>query len=206
MKKKKHNLKFHTRKSVFSMYGMQVVSILPFYTLYFVLKCFFKNDTFVEQLFLSMVTEVIICYMAYKKAWAVGDFHAGEVLVGSAKLKKRYGVILGVLMIAPIWICSLLSSIFNIFKLDIGIFDTILNLFTFRWSNVVGFIAGWTNNSPIVLIIIYFVACLPIIATSMYGFKNGFLGVYQDIKIKKYYAPRYENEGAREIWDSWVKE
>lgn len=205
MKKKKQNLKFHTRKNVFSLYWMQIASILPYYTLYFVLKCFFKDDTFIEQFFLSLITEIIICYMAYKKAWAVGDFHSGEVLSGGKPLKKMHGVIIGVLMIAPIWLCSVMSSLFKVFKVNIGLFDTILNLFTFRWSNVVGYIADWTNNSAVVLIIVYFIACLPIIATAMCGFRNGYLGIYQDIKFKKNYAPRYENEGAREIWNNWKK-
>ncbi|MBR6771798.1 MAG: hypothetical protein IKM29_00225 [Clostridia bacterium] len=205
MKKKKHTLRFHTRKNVFSMYWIQIASILPFYTLYFVLKCIFKEDTFIEQFFLSLVTEITICYMAYKKAWSIGDFHSGEVLSGGKNLKKRHGVLVGVLMIAPIWGCSVISSVFNVLKINIGIFDTVLNLFTFRWSNVVGYLAGWTNNSPIVLILFYIGACLPIIVVSAYGFKNGYLGIYPDIKVGKNHAPRYENEGARDIWDNWKK-
>ena len=201
MKKKKHDLRFHTRKHVFSMYWIQIASILTFYTVYYVLKSIFRQDTFVEQLFLSLFTEATICFMAYKRAWLIGDFHSGEVLTGGSPLKKKHGILLGVLMVAPIWICMVFSSVFKIFNVDIGLFDTVLNLFVFRWSGVVEYITKWTKGSSIVGLLVYCVVCLPLVATAMLGFKNGFLGIYEGIKFKKNYAPRYENEGARDFWN-----
>ncbi len=201
MKKKKQNLKVYTRKCVFYSYGIQIASILTFYMVYFVFKCFFAKDTFVEQLLLSAITEVTICYMAYKRAWSVGDFHAGEVLTTGALPKKRQGLVIGLLMVAPIVVCMLFSSLLQLMGVNLGFFETVLNLFVFRWSGVLEYITRWTEGSAVIGLLFYALGCVPLVLTGYYGFKNGFLGVYEGIRLKARHCPRYENEGARELWN-----
>ena len=201
MKKKKHDLNYHTRKTVFSMYWIQIASLLTFYMVYFIFKCFFEYDYFLEQLALSIVVEATICYMAYKKTWALGDFHAGEVITGATQLRKYRALWVGLFMVAPIIVCALFSSLLRAVGVNLGIFETVLNLFVFRWSGVVEYISRWSKGSAIVGIVFYVVACAPLVVTSYYGFRNGFIGIYEGIVLRKRHCERYENEGAREIWN-----
>ena len=88
--------------------------------------------------------------MAYKKVWALGDFHAGEVITGAAQLRKYRALWVGLLMVAPIIVCALFSSLLRAVGVNLGIFETVLNLFVFRWSGVVEYISRWTKGSAIV--------------------------------------------------------
>ena len=201
MKKKKHDLNYHTRKSVFSVYWIQIASLLTFYMIYFLIKCVVEHETFVVQLILSILTEITICYMGYQKAWKVGDYHAGEVLTGAEPLKKKRGILLGVLTVAPIIACAILCSLVRIIDLEFGLFDTILSLFVYRWSGVVEYISMWTDGSDVIGIIFYVCACIPLVVSGIFGYRNGFIGIYEGIRFKKRHCERYENEGARELWE-----
>lgn len=200
VKKKKHNLGYHVRRCVLKSYWVQIASLLTFYMIFFLIKCFTKNENFVIQLILSVLTEISICLFVYKYVWFVGDFHSSEVCIGSEKLKKHLGLWIGLLNVAPILICSLLSSVISALELDFAVFQTALSLFVFRWSGVVEYITLWTNGSAFVGAVCYIAICLPLVAVSAAAFKNGFFGVHGDFSLRKRHCEVGENAGAREAW------
>ena len=62
MKKKKHDLNYHTRKTVFSMYWIQIASLLTFYMVYFVFKCFFHHISHCWCKACEAIYQIFFCF------------------------------------------------------------------------------------------------------------------------------------------------
>lgn len=207
MKNKKHGMKYQIRTAVLRMYGIQIASVLTFYVFSFLVKCFTDSETLPIQLLLSLLTEATICWFAWRHVWKIGDFHQSDVLLSDVRLDRTVGLRTGLYMVAPILVFGILCSVLDAFRVDISVLSTILSLFVFRWSGVVERLTLLFNGSPWVGAAALVFECLPLVLTSVFAFKYGFLGRHESlIRFRRRHCEEERNADAERCWTGAAKE
>ena len=185
---KKHSFERAMARMAWKLVGYQLVAMFIYVIMTLVVMVIFADeDGYVypwNEVYATLLTEIVVLTMAYKPLWMLGDDHAGSLKMAHTRGTKYSGLQVGLLAI---------------FSLNFSLFTSILGYMLYPWEPYFNICKLYMDISAWYMPLIYVPTILPMPILCHIAYTNGVKGVTLKKTIRNYQAKRAAKASAQKM-------
>ena len=190
-------------RMAWKLVGYQLVAMFIYVIMTLVVMVIFADeDGYVypwNEVYATLLTEIVVLTMAYKPLWMLGDDHAGSLKMAHTRGTKYSGLQVGLFAVSPIIVAWFFDLLLGIFSLNFSLFTSILGYMLYPWEPYFNICKLYMDISAWYMPLIYVPTILPIPILCHIAYTNGVKGVTLKKTIRNYQAKRAAKASAQKM-------
>lgn len=150
-----------------------------------------------NELYATLLTEIVVLILVYKPLWALGDEHAGSLLMTHTRGTKYSGLLVGLFGVSPIIVAWFFDTLLGIFSLNFSLLTSILGYMLYPWEPYFNICKLYLDANAWYMPLIYIPAIVPIPILCHIAYTNGVKGITLKKTIRNYRKQRAAKASAK---------
>lgn len=188
-------------RAAWKLVGYQLIAMFIYVIMILVVMMIFAdNEGYVypwNEMYATLLTEIVVLALAYKPLWDIGDEHAGSLQMAHTRGTKYSGLQIGLLGVSPIIVAWFFDTLLGIFSLNFSLLTSILGYMLYPWEPYFNVCKLYLGATAWYMPFVYIPAIVPIPILCHIAYTNGVKGVTLKKTIRNYQKKRAAKASAQ---------